>query len=61
MASGGSDIDPRIDMNKLWDDGDVKFMESMLRAMGKFHIIPIYEAEEENYEDVEEEEEEHYD
>ena len=26
-----------------------------------FHIIPIYEAEEENYEEVEEEEEEHYD
>ena len=56
MASGGSDIDPRIDMNKLWDDGDVKFMESMLRATGKFHIIPIYEAEGENYEEVEEEE-----
>ena len=61
MASGGSDIDPRIDMNKLWDDGDVKFMESMLRATGKFHIIPIYEAEEENYEEVEGEEEENYD
>ena len=62
MASGGSDIDPRIDMNNIWEDGDVKFMESMLRATGKFHIIPIYEAEEENYEEVEEEEEEeHYD
>ena len=60
MASGGSDIDPRIDMNKLWEDGGVKFMESMLRATGKFHIIPINEAEEENYEE-EEEEEEHYD
>ena len=60
MASGGSDIDPRIDMNKLLDDGDVKLMESMLWATGKFYIIPIYEAEEENYEEVEEEEE-HYD
>ena len=51
-------------MNKLLDEWDVKFMESMLRATGKFHIIPIYEAEEENYEEVEEEEEkeeEHYD
>ena len=33
------------------------FMEIMLWATGKFHIIPIYEAGEENYEDVQEKEE----
>ena len=50
MATGGSDsnIDPRITEN------NIRFMENMLRATGKFHIVPKYQMEEEEKEDLEE-------
>ena len=54
MATCGSDliIDPRI------TEDDIRFMENMLRAIGKFHIAPKYQMEEEEEEDLEEAEEE---
>ena len=45
-ASGGNQNDyPDIDFKTFWPETDVNFMENMLRATGKFHIIPKYEEE----------------
>ena len=44
MASGGDpSVYPGIDFRTFWPDQDVQFMENMLRATGKFHIIPKYD------------------
>ena len=56
--SGDSNIDPRIDLKSFWPEDDVRFMERMLRATGKFHIVPIYQPVEEH---VEEGEDNHFD
>ena len=42
---------------RITEDG-IRFMENMLRATGKFHIVPKYQMEEEEEEDLEEVEEE---
>ena len=56
--SGDSNIDTRIDLKSFWPEDDVRFMERMLRATGKFHIVPIYQPVEEH---VEEGEDKHFD
>ena len=49
MASGGNPNNyPDIDFKTFWPESDVNFMENMLRATGKFHIIPKYEEEEDS-------------
>ena len=61
MASGGDEnTDRNIDLKRDWEDSDIKFMERMLRATGKFYIIPKYDVEEEEEEEYFEEEEEEY-
>ena len=52
MATGGSDliIDPSI------IEDDIRFIENMLRATGKFHIVP--EMEKEDKDDLKEVKEE---
>ena len=48
MATGGpSDSNAKIDLQTLWPEKDVQFMASMLRGTGKFHVVPIYETEDE--------------
>ena len=61
MTSGGDgSTDPNVDLKKVWEDSDFKFMERMLRATGKFYIIiPKYDVEEEDEEEYFEEEEEY--
>ena len=47
MATGGpSDSNAKIDLQTFWPEKDVQFMASMLRGTGKFHVVPIYEEEE---------------
>ena len=57
MATGGpSDSNAKIDLQTFWPEKDVQFMASMLRGTGKFHVVPIYETEDElTYEEEENE------
>ena len=57
MAIGGpSDSNAKIDLQTFWPEKDVQFMASMLRGTGKFHVVPIYETEDElTYEEEENE------
>ena len=55
MATGcPSDSNAKIDLQTFWPEKDVQFMASMLRGTGKFHVVPIYETEDElTYEEEE--------
>ena len=55
MATGGpSDSNAKIDLQTFWLEKDVQFMASMLRGTDRFHVVPIYETEDElTYEEEE--------
>ena len=57
MATGGpSDSNAKIDLKTFWPEKDIRFMASMLRGTGKFHVVPIYETQDElTYEEEEDE------
>ncbi|MBV2113413.1 MAG: hypothetical protein KUF82_20870, partial [Candidatus Thiodiazotropha sp. (ex Ctena orbiculata)] len=39
MAEGGED--PKVDLKTFWPDKDVEFMVEMLRATGRYEVVPL--------------------
>ena len=39
MAEGGEN--PKVDLKTFWPDKDVEFMIEMLRATGRYEVVPL--------------------
>ena len=39
MAGGGEN--PKVDLKTFWPDKDVEFMIEMLRATGRYEVVPL--------------------